>query len=49
MFISGEVLDCIDGHGIVYPTIAVVPLEIDVDAALEIPCPILNIFVCFNA
>jgi hypothetical protein len=47
MVISGEVLDCIDGHGNVYPTFAVVPLEID--AAVEIASPILNNFVCFSA
>ncbi len=41
MVISGEVLDCIDCHSNVYPTFAIVPLEID--AAVEIAGPILNI------
>ncbi len=45
--ISGEVLDCIDGHGNVYLTFAVVPLEID--AAVEIASPILNNFICLSA
>ncbi len=47
MAISGEVLDCIDGHGNVYPTFVVIPLKID--AAVEIASPILNNFVCFSA
>jgi hypothetical protein len=43
MVIFGEVLDCIDGHGNVYPTFAVASL--DIDAAVEIARPILNNFV----
>ncbi len=48
MVISGEVvLDCIDGHGNVYPMFAVDALKID--AAVEIASPILNNFVRFSA
>jgi hypothetical protein len=43
---DGYILDCIDGHGNVYPTFAVVPLEID--AVLDIASPILNNFVRFS-
>ncbi len=46
MVIAGEVLDCIDGHGNVYPTFAVVPLEID--ATVEIASSTLYNFVCFS-
>jgi hypothetical protein len=46
MVISGEVLDCIDRHGNVYPIFAVVSVEID--ATVEISSPILNNFVCFS-
>ncbi len=46
MVISGEVLDCIDGHSNVYPTFAIIPLKID--ATVEIASPILNNFVCFS-
>ncbi len=47
MVIPGEVLDCIDGHGNVYPTFTVVQLEID--ATVEVASPILNNFICFSA
>jgi hypothetical protein len=47
MVIPGKVLDCIDRHGNVHPTFAVVPLEID--AAVEIASPIHNNFVRISA
>jgi hypothetical protein len=47
MVISGEVLDCIDGHGNVYPMFAIVPLKID--ATVEIASLILNNFARFSA
>jgi hypothetical protein len=47
MVIPGEVLDCIDGHGIVYPMFDVVPLKID--AAVEIASPILNNVIRLSA
>jgi hypothetical protein len=46
MVISGEVLDCTDGHGNVYPTFAIIPLKID--ATVELASPILNNFVPFS-
>ncbi len=45
--IPGEVFDCIDRHGNVYPTFDIVSLEID--AAVEIASPILNNFICLSA
>jgi hypothetical protein len=46
MGIPGEVYDCIDRHGNVYPMFAIVLLEID--ATVEIASLILNNFVCFS-
>ncbi len=40
MVISGEVFYHIDRHGYVYPLCIVVPIELD--AAVQITCPIFN-------